>query len=170
MSKGITSTKNEISITSHLEKFQAVLGATQIPVLAIMATIHDIASEIKASLMLQEDLAAKDGITPILECNNTECYMWAIAILSSAWTQWVFNSKSLSAYQADPTHPEASKNVKIALPYIKTSLIDTIYAGEDIGRNHDANYVPDAKKHNVTFRLRKNNQQSQNSFETKKEG
>ncbi|MGA9153679.1 MAG: hypothetical protein WBZ36_24115 [Candidatus Nitrosopolaris sp.] len=42
------SAKNEISITAHLEKFQTVLGATQTSMLAIMATIPDIAAEIKA--------------------------------------------------------------------------------------------------------------------------
>ena len=35
--------------------------------LAIMATIPDIAAEIKASVMSQEGLATKDGIAPILE-------------------------------------------------------------------------------------------------------
>ena len=157
------SAKNEISITAHLEKFQTVLGATQTPMLAIMATIPDIAAEIKASLMSQEGLSIKDGIAPILECNNAECYMWAIAILSSAWTQWVFSSKSLSGYQDDPTHPEASNNVKIVLPYVKNSLTDATSAGDDLGRNPDADYVPNVNKYNATFRLRKNNQRRQDT-------
>jgi len=161
MSKSTASAKNEITITAHLEKFQTVLGTTQAPLLAIMSAIPDIAAEIKASLMAQEDLATKEGVAPIMECYNTECYMWAIAILSSAWTQWVFRSKSLSAYQEDPTRHEAAINVKIALPYIKNSLADSTSAGDDIGRNGYANYVPNTKKHNVTFKLRKNSQQTQ---------
>ena len=155
MSTDTTSAKNEITITAHLKKFQTVLGTTQIPILAIMTTIPDIATEIKASLMSEEDLATKDGLAPILECNSTECYMWAIAILSSAWTQWVLRSKSTSEYQNDPAHPEASKNVKISLPYVKNSINDATLAGDDIGRNSDSNYVPNMKKYAAKFRLRK---------------
>ncbi|MFZ0223429.1 MAG: hypothetical protein WAM42_17235 [Candidatus Nitrosopolaris sp.] len=57
-----------------------------------------------------------------------------MTILSSAWTQWVFRSKSLSGYQGDPTHPEATKNVKIVLSYVKNSLTDATSAGDDLGR------------------------------------
>jgi hypothetical protein len=171
MSTSPTSTKNEITITQHLEKFEKVLGETRTPMLALMATISDIAVEIKASLMSQEDLATKDGIAPILECNSTECYMWAIAILSSAWTQWVFRSKSTySGYQNDPTHPEASKNVKITLPYVKNSINDAILAGDDIARNSDTNYIPNTKKYPATFSLRKDDQQVRDTIKRKENG
>jgi hypothetical protein len=40
--------------------------------LAIMATIPDIAAEIKASLLSQEGVATKDGIASILKCNNAQ--------------------------------------------------------------------------------------------------
>jgi hypothetical protein len=39
MTTSTTSAENEITITEHLEKFQKVLGETQIPILALMATI-----------------------------------------------------------------------------------------------------------------------------------
>lgn len=143
----------------------------QIPILAIMATIPDIAVEIKASLMSQEDLGTKEGLAPILECNSTECYMWAIAILSSAWTQWVFRSKSTySGYQNDPAHPEASKNVKITLPYIKNAINDAILAGDAIGRNPDTNFIPNTKKYPATFRLRKDDQQARDTIKRKGNG
>lgn len=159
MSLGNKSTKNEITISTHLEKFEKVLGETQIPMLAIMAVVHDIALEIKNSLMTKEELATKDGFVPILECNSAECYMWAVAILSSAWTQWVFSSKSRSAYQDDTTRSEASKNVKIALPYVENSIHDATSSGDEIGKNSYTNYRPNTKKFPVMFKLRKDSQE-----------
>ena len=89
MSNSTAQSKNEISITQHLEKFESVLEKTQAPIFAILATASDIAVEIKSSLMSLENLATKNCLVPIMECNSTECYMWAIALLSAAWTQWV---------------------------------------------------------------------------------
>ena len=63
--------------------------------------------------MSQENLRKKDDQVPILECNSAECYMWAIAILACAWTEWVFAAKTTNPkYQDDSEHVEASVNVK----------------------------------------------------------
>lgn len=53
----MTSNINEINIARHLEKFQRVLGETHTPVLALLACVSDIATEIKRSLMAEETLA-----------------------------------------------------------------------------------------------------------------
>jgi hypothetical protein len=85
--------------------------------------------------------------------------MWAVSILSSAWTQWVFSSKSRSAYQDDTTRSEASKNVKIALPYVENSIHDATSSGDEIGKNSYTNYRPNTKKFPVMFKLRKDSQE-----------
>lgn len=96
-----------------------------------------LADEIKNILKTKEQLDIKDGQFPILETNPTrsaEIWMWAISILSSAWTEWCFTAKTNNPkYQNDPNHPEAAKNVKIALPYIITSIIDALDKAHEIG-------------------------------------
>ena len=63
--------------------------------------------------------------------------MWAIGILASAWAMWCFTSKSNNpTYQNDPEHPEASKKVRIAMPYIRLSIIDAMSKAKDIGTKH----------------------------------
>jgi hypothetical protein len=148
--------KNEINIAKHLEKFQRVLGETKIPVLAILSCIPEITVEIKSALMSQENLAKKNDQIPILECNSAECYMWTIAILASAWTEWVFAAKTNNPkYQDDPEHLEASVNVKLALPYIMRSIDDALKSGHDIGTNAETDYNPNSDKCSVKFTLRK---------------
>jgi hypothetical protein len=68
----------------HLEKFQKVLGETHTPVLVLLTCVSDVATEIKSSLLTEENLSFKDGFVPILECDSTECYIWALSILTSA--------------------------------------------------------------------------------------
>jgi hypothetical protein len=152
----MTSNINEINITRHLERFQKVLGETGIPTLALLTCVSDIAVEIKRSLISQETLAInKEGQTPILECNSTECYMWAL-LLTSAWTQWVFTAKVKNpVYQNDVQHPEAAQNVKIALPYIKQSINDAISVGNDVGGRADLEYNPNSSLYDAKIKLRK---------------
>jgi hypothetical protein len=112
---------NEIDIAKHLEKFEKVLNSTRDLTLAITSCIPDIVTEIRSSLMSQENIAAKNDQTPILECTSAEIQIWAMAILTSAWTVWCFTSKANNPdYQNHPDKFEASANVKIALPYIMT--------------------------------------------------
>jgi hypothetical protein len=152
----MASNTNEINITTHLEKFQKVLGETNIPVLALLTCVSDIAVEIRHSLISQEVLATKDAQTPTLECNSTECYMWALSILTTAWTQWVFTSKvNNPVYQNDVQHPEAAQNVRIALPYIRHSIDDAMSVGSDIGSCSESNYNPNSSLHDAKIKLRK---------------
>jgi hypothetical protein len=152
----MTSNINEINIARYLERFQKVLGETGIPTLAMLTCVSDTAVEIKLSLMSQETLAInKEGQTPILECNSTECYMWALSILISAWTQWVFTAKVKNpVYQNDVQHPEAAQNV-IALPYIKQSINDAISVGNDEGGRSDLEYNPNSSLYDAKIKLRK---------------
>jgi hypothetical protein len=59
-----------------------------------------LAKELKDCLKCKEMLRIKDGQTPILEANpernyaSKEILMWGISLLSSAWTQWCFTSKT----------------------------------------------------------------------------
>ena len=62
-----------------------------------------------------------------------EILMWAIGMLAS-WAMWCFTSGSNNPTdQNDPEHPEASKNVRIAMPYIRLSIIDAMSKAKDIG-------------------------------------
>ena len=68
----MASNTNEINITTHLEKFQKVLGETNIPVLALLTCVSDIAVEIRHSLISQEVLATKDALhVGLIYSNNS---------------------------------------------------------------------------------------------------
>jgi hypothetical protein len=135
---------NEIAIAKHLEKFEKVLNNTGVPTLAIMSCISDIIMEIRLSLMSQENIAIKDNQTPILECNSAEIQIWAMAILTSAWTAWCFTSKANNPdYQNHPDKFEASTNVNVALPYIMASIEDAMTIGGEIGTCKKTKYRPE---------------------------
>lgn len=111
------------------------------------------AKEIKASLSSREALALKDGQAPTLESDSCECYMWAVALLASAWTEWVFKSKSNNpAYQGDPAKVEAVTNVKLALPYVKPSIADAVVKGREIGRRRETNFRPEGISAKIELR------------------
>ena len=109
----------------------------------IVSVSLGLAEEIKNILRTKEKLKPKDNQIPTLETyptGSTEIWMWAIAILSSAWIQWCFTAKTNnSEYQNDPAHHEASENVKLALPYVKTSISDAILRGQEIGSRDTGN-------------------------------
>jgi hypothetical protein len=77
----------------------------------------------------------------------------SIAILASAWTEWVFTSKSNedSKYQTDPayknnkTRQAAVVNVKLALPYVHCSIADARGKAREIGNCEETNYEPNPK-------------------------
>jgi len=122
-----------IDISKHLIK----LEETGCAVTNVVNVSLQLAEEIKNILKRKEKLSIKDGQFPILETNPTrsvEIWMWAISILSSAWTEWCFTAKTNDPkYQNDPKHPEASRNVKIALPYVVASIIGALDKGHEIG-------------------------------------
>jgi hypothetical protein len=123
---------DKIDIAKHLVR----LEESGSPVDNIVPVSLDIAEEIKNVLRTREKLRVKDNQFPILETyptRSTEICMWAVAALSSAWTQWCFTAKTNNPkYQQDPNHAEAAENVKIALPYVKTLIIDTMSIAEEI--------------------------------------
>ena len=124
----------------NISKYLIRLEETKDPVNNIVILSLDLAKEIKNILREKETLMIKDNEFPLLEVStskkagSTEILMWAIAMLSSAWTEWCFTAKTNDQkYQTDEIHPEASGNVKIARPYIRPSMIDAISKGEEIG-------------------------------------
>ena len=81
---------------------------------------------------------------------SPEILGWSIATLASAWSQWVFTSKSneQSAYQTDQAFDDdegrlaARKNVKLALPYVHSSIISALNRGMHIGNSSITNFEP----------------------------
>lgn len=133
--------RNEIDIATYLTR----LESSGDPVNNILAMSLDLAEEIRAVLGKEEKLKIKNNEIPILEVSpilkraSTEILMWAVGILASAWTVWCFTSKSNNpTYQNDPEHPEASENVRIAMPYVRSSIIDAMSKAKGIGTKQNA--------------------------------
>lgn len=88
---------------------------------------------------------------------------WAIAILSTAWTEWVFTAKSNigSKYQTDTEYIDnrprqaAAENVRLVVPYIRCSIMDTLDRAIQIGINKETNYEPDQAVDPANINLRK---------------
>jgi hypothetical protein len=124
--------QDKIDIAKHLSR----LEDTGCPVDNIVAISMQVAQEIKHILVKKEKLRTKEDQFPILETfptRSTEIWMWAIAILSSAWTQWCFTAKSNNPDYSN-AKPEASENARIALPYLNLSIIDATRVGDEIGK------------------------------------
>ncbi|HYZ58816.1 MAG TPA: hypothetical protein VE544_04090, partial [Nitrososphaeraceae archaeon] len=93
---------------------------------------------------------------------SPEILGWSIAILASAWSQWVFTSKSneQSAYQVDPAYKDnksrlaARTNVQLALPYVRCSILDAIDKAIHIGNSNNTNFDPrlDIEPHYLDLR------------------
>ncbi len=93
---------------------------------------------------------------------SPEILGWALAILSTAWTEWVFPAKSnpSSKYQTDPEYTndrprQAATNVKLVVPYICCSIIDTLGRAIQIGNSKETNYEPDQAEDPANIGLRK---------------
>ena len=82
---------------------------------------------------------------------------------SSAWTEWVFTSKSnpSSEYQTDPEYTNdrprqaATTNAKLVVPYIRCSIIDALGRAIQIGNSKETNYEPDQAIDPANIDLRK---------------
>jgi hypothetical protein len=60
--------------------------------------------------------------------------MWAVAILSSAWTEWIFASKANNPdYKNNPEKSKAANNAMICYPYIRNSIMDAMSKSKEIG-------------------------------------
>lgn len=114
------------------------------PLGAIQSCVMDLANEIKTNLGTQESLATVNGQAPLLENYSVECQMWAIALLASAWTEWVLTAKmNNEAYRVASGKKEAAINAELALPYIECSIIDAMRCGSVVGRNAESKYRPE---------------------------
>jgi hypothetical protein len=127
---------------------------------ALLEVGIDLSEFIQDSLMTKEILSKADdnhsrSTTPLVvdrkqHIVSPEILGWSIAILASAWSQWVFTSKSneQSAYQTDKAFNDdegqkaARKNVKIALPYVRSSIISALDRGVHIGNSSITNFEP----------------------------
>ncbi|HYA83923.1 MAG TPA: hypothetical protein VEH06_10805 [Candidatus Bathyarchaeia archaeon] len=139
----------------------------------IFETGVDLAETIRLSLLSKEKLKRVDdkipeSTTPIIVDRNRhviypELLGWAIAILSSAWTEWVFTSKSNegSRYQNDPEYKNnesrqaATVNVKLTLPYIYNSIRDALEKAKEIGNSQETDYEPKPEINPAYIKLRK---------------
>jgi len=144
---------HEISIGALLKKFNDDIGSYPDILDAIYLNAKTLAENIQKSLQSKELLEVADkkfqqSTTPLVADPLTgqyskEIIAWSVAILTSAWTEWVFSSKSNddAFYQTDPIYNErpdrqtAKVNVRIALPYIRNSILDVLNKAREIGTN-----------------------------------
>jgi hypothetical protein len=133
----------------------------------------DLAEMIQSSLTSCENLETADeqfprSTTPLVVDRTSfqispEILGWSIAILASAWSEWVFTSKSNpnSIYQMDPAYKSdtarqaARINVRLAFPYIKNSITDAIDKAQEIGNSKETDYDPKPDLNPANIRLRK---------------
>jgi hypothetical protein len=120
-----------------ISKYLVRLEETGCPITNIVMVSLHLADEIKNILNRKEKLRSKNDQFHILETSPThsaEIWMWVISLLSAAWTEWSFTARTNNPkYQNDPSHPKALENVRIALPYIRPSIIDALSKGKEIG-------------------------------------
>jgi hypothetical protein len=164
---------HEISIGALLKKFNDDIGSYPDILDAIYLNAKTLAENIQQSLQSKEPLEVADkefqqSTTPLVADPLTgqyskEIIAWSVAILTSSWTEWVFSSKSNddAFYQTDPVHSKqhdrqaAKINVKIALPYVRNSILDGLTKAREIGTNKETDYNPDPIKNPSNIQLRK---------------
>jgi hypothetical protein len=182
-------TRDEISIAHYIKEVNDHFGKNPNILKAIAENASDLASKIttalfdvgvdlaefiQLSLMSKEQLRTVDeehprSTTPLavdidIPLISPEILGWSIAILASAWSEWVFASKSNddSKYQKDPgfkndaSRQAAVVNVKLALPYIRNSIIDAINKAIEIGNCKETDFGPKPNVDQAFIRLRKN--------------
>jgi hypothetical protein len=132
-----------IDIARYLARLEESIGGRRFGQ-DIMQLAMDLASELKRELNQIENLATKAGQVPLLESYSFECQMWALAIITSAWSQWIFAAKSNDPkYRKDPQKREAAVNAQIARPYIRKAIESAITAGAEIGSNAQNDFRPE---------------------------
>jgi hypothetical protein len=182
------SSKGEISIALYVKEVNDRFGKNGDILESIVKNANDLAPKIRDALievevnlaeMIQSALMSRENLrkvdeessrstTPVAVDRNThqispEILGWSIAILASAWTEWVFASKSneYSKYQTDPAYKNdkdrqaADVNVKLALPYVNCSIMDAIGKAREIGSCNQTNYEPNPKIDPAYISLRK---------------
>jgi hypothetical protein len=154
------------NLETDIQKFPDVLDALYKNAKPLCERIQSILNQIEN--LSKADVEDQHSTVPIGVDPNTMQYSkeiatWAIAILSSAWALWVFTSKSQEAsyYQTDSSENEgpdriASRvNVKIILPYIRHSIIDTLDMATRIGLSDKTDYYPKPRVEPMNIQLRK---------------
>jgi hypothetical protein len=153
--------QSEISIAHFVKEVNDRFGKNgNILQNALFEVGVDLAEIIQASLDLRENLRRADSestrsTTPVAVDRDVpmicpELLGWSIAILASAWTEWVFASKSKedSKYQTDPAYRNDSArqaaivNVRLVVPYVYCSIIDAIGKAREIGNCKETAYEP----------------------------
>jgi hypothetical protein len=124
------------------------------PVILDMA--QDIEKSLSARVKLREVQAGgKSGGTerPLLMPYSFECYFWAMAILSSAYSAWVYTAKSNDPKYQIENEP-AWANAKTAKQYVRTSIVKAIARGRKAGCNKATSFTPQGMKLHLTLRKR----------------
>ena len=169
----ITSSSNQISIAYYVKAVNDRYGKNQDISHSLYETGLELAESMQSILMTKENLkttveASPRSTTPVAVDRNSrmispEILGLAIAILSTAWTEWVFTAKSnpSSKYQTDPEYTNdrprqaAATNVKLLVPYIRCSIIDALGRAIQIGNSKETNYEPDRAIDPANIDLRK---------------
>jgi hypothetical protein len=118
---------------------------------------YELAGNIKLSIESKENLQTVDNQPPHLIVKpptdrepgviSPEILTWSIAILASAWTQWIFTAKLFNPVnQEDKDKKEAAINIKLAQPYVLNSIKDAMKIGEEIGKCKQTPNVPLSEK------------------------
>ncbi|MGI0016343.1 MAG: hypothetical protein ACREBU_23225 [Nitrososphaera sp.] len=118
---------NRINISKYLEKVGCYLARPSKIEESIVDLAYDLAAEIQTSLKEKEKLSFVETgqpphliVDPERKVISPEILAWAIAIVSSAWSEWVFAAKSNNPInQQDKSKVEAAANIKLAWPYVK---------------------------------------------------
>lgn len=168
-----SSSSNQISIAYYVKAVNDKYGKNQNISHSLYETGLELAELMQSILMTKENLktAAEESprsTTPVgVDVNAQiicpEILGWAIALLAAAWTGWVFTSKSnpVSKYQTDTEYTNdrsrqtAATNVKLVVPYIRCSIIDTLDRAIHIGNCKETNFEPDQAIDSANIILRK---------------
>ena len=132
-----------IDIASYLADIEKIVPElTQSKFTGLISLAKKLVKELRRELDSKEDLMKIGTQMPLLEPSSFEAIMWALAILTSAWTNWVFSAKANDP-QYNSEKPEASMNAKKVLPYIKKIILVAMIVTEEIGKNPENNYRPE---------------------------
>ncbi|MFL6403101.1 MAG: hypothetical protein ACJ71M_06465, partial [Nitrososphaeraceae archaeon] len=108
----------EIDVAKYLAELEK--AGMQNPLGAINSYVLRLANDIRLALLIKEKALVVNGHTPLLEVNldmnacSAEIFMWSIAILASAWTEWVFAAKSNNPdYKNNPEKNKAVDNAML---------------------------------------------------------
>jgi len=129
-----------INIADYLARLEDLISENRFH--EIMALAKELASELKRETSRKETLVTVNGQVPLLENYSLECQMWALSIIASAWSQWIFTAKS-----NDPVYgrqkKEAASNARIVSPYVRKTVMLAMDAGAEIGSSSKNNYRPE---------------------------